>query len=85
LRAIAMNQLAQDPSIDLLIFGHSHVAALEKSPTGGVFANAGSWLDAPTYLRITSERIELMSANESAEGDRLDSIDRRSEKASANS
>ena len=27
-----------------------NVAALERSPTGGVFANAGSWLDAPTYL-----------------------------------
>jgi predicted phosphodiesterase len=84
LRAIAMNQLAEDRSLDLLIFGHSHVAALEKSPGGGVFANAGSWLDAPTYLRITGERIELMSARDSAEGDRLNSIDRRSEKASTN-
>ena len=84
LRAIAMNELAADQSIDLLIFGHSHVAALEKSPTGGVFANAGSWLDAPTYLRITDERIELMSAEESAEGHCLNVIDRRSEKSSAN-
>lgn len=84
LRAIAMSELASDKSIDLLIFGHSHVAALEKSPTGGVFANAGSWLDAPTYLRITEERIELKSAEGSAEGNRLNAIDRRSKEASAN-
>jgi UDP-2,3-diacylglucosamine hydrolase len=86
LRAIAMNELAGDPSIDLLIFGHSHVAALERSATGGVFANAGSWLDAPTYLRIASDVIELRSANDvSAEGDCLNSIDRRSKEAAANS
>jgi UDP-2,3-diacylglucosamine hydrolase len=85
LRAIAMSELAADPSLDLLIYGHSHVAALEQAPTGGVFANAGSWLDAPTYLRITPEAIELRSATTtSAEGDCLHSIDRRSKKATAN-
>ena len=85
LRAIAMSELAADPSLDLLIYGHSHVAALEQAPGGGVFANAGSWLDAPTYLRITPEMIELRSATTpSAEGDCLHSIDRRSKKAAAN-
>ena len=85
LRAIAMAELERDRSLQLLIYGHSHVAALERSPAGGIFANAGSWLDAPTYLRITPEVIELRSANGSAEGDRLNSIDRRSEKATADS
>jgi UDP-2,3-diacylglucosamine hydrolase len=85
LRSIAMNELAANPDTELLIFGHSHVAALERSPTGGVFANAGSWLDAPTYLVITPERIELRSAREgSPEGDCLNSIDRRAEEASTN-
>ena len=85
LRAIAMQELETDRSLDLLIYGHSHVAALEKAPGGGVFANAGSWLDAPTYIRITPERVELLSASEdSPEGDCLNSIDRRTEKASAN-
>jgi UDP-2,3-diacylglucosamine hydrolase len=85
LRSIAMNELAANPDIELLIFGHSHVAALERSPTGGVFANAGSWLDAPTYLVITPERIELRSAREgSPEGHCLNSIDRRAEEASTN-
>ncbi len=85
LRAIAMSELAADPSLELLIYGHSHVAALERSPSSGVFANAGSWLDAPTYLRVTPEAIELRSATEeSAEGDCLNSIDRRAEKAATN-
>ena len=84
LREIAMRELASDSSVELLIYGHSHVAALERSANGGVFANAGSWLDAPTYLRITAEQIELRSAgSDSPEGDRLDSIDRRSEEALA--
>jgi UDP-2,3-diacylglucosamine hydrolase len=81
LRAIAVHTLDADPSLDLLVFGHSHVAALERSPRGGVYANAGSWLDAPTYLAVTPERIEMRSWNGSAEGHRLNAIDRRPEKA----
>ena len=84
LREIAMRELGKSPQTELLIYGHSHVAALERSPSGGVFANAGSWLDAPTYLRITPETIELRAARSgSPEGDCLNSIDRRAEKALA--
>ena len=86
LHAIAMAELETDPELDLLIYGHSHVAALEKAPGGGVFANAGSWLDAPTYLRITGDSLELRSATQdSPEGDCLNSIDRRPKKAATNS
>jgi UDP-2,3-diacylglucosamine hydrolase len=77
LRSIALRELGSDPALELLIYGHSHVAALERAPTGGVFANAGSWLDAPTYLRVTTDTIELRSATAgSAEGDCLNAIDR---------
>jgi len=80
LRSIALRELQADPQLELLIYGHSHVAALERAPAGGVFANAGSWLDAPTYLRVTGETIELRSATAgSAEGDCLHSIDRGAE------
>jgi UDP-2,3-diacylglucosamine hydrolase len=86
LRAIAMRELETEKNLDLLIYGHSHVAALEQTSGGGVFANAGSWLDAPTYLRVTPEAIELRSNREgSPEGDCLDSIDRRSKEALSNS
>ena len=83
LRRVAFEQLQQDPSLDLVVFGHSHVAALERSPTGGVYANAGSWLESPTYLKITPDVVELRvwGAGGSAEGVRLDSLDRRAEKA----
>lgn len=84
LRAIAMRELEADPSLDLLVYGHSHVAALERVNDRGVFANAGSWLDAPTFLRVTEEKIELRSATGSAEGDCLHSIDRRPEESLAN-
>ncbi len=81
LRDHAAERLNSETDLDLLIYGHSHVAALERVSRGGVFANAGSWLEAPTYLVITGESVTLMRDDGSAEGDRLDSIDRRTEKA----
>lgn len=82
LRKVALSTLDEDRSLDLVLFGHSHVATLERAPGGGVYANAGSWLDAPTYLRITEPAIELLRwESASAEGVRLHSIDRRAEKA----
>jgi UDP-2,3-diacylglucosamine hydrolase len=62
LQNVAMRLLASDSSLDLVIFGHSHVATLERGAgeRGGVYANAGEWLEDPTYLRIDSERIELL-------------------------
>jgi hypothetical protein len=44
--------------------------------SGGVFGNAGSWLDAPTYLRLTDEAIELREWDGSAQGKCLNSINR---------
>lgn len=77
LRQIALSTLSADPALDLLVYGHSHVATLERSPTGGVFGNAGSWLDAATYLVIRDAVVELREADGSAEGNCLNSIDRR--------
>lgn len=77
LRTIALGALAARSELDLLLYGHSHVATLERAPAGGVYANAGSWLDAPTFLAVTPERIELREWRGSAEGLRLDALDRR--------
>ena len=71
------------PDLELLIYGHSHVPALMRLPASGVYANAGSWLDAPTFLRATSERVELRRWDGSAEGLHLDALDRVTEKALA--
>jgi UDP-2,3-diacylglucosamine hydrolase len=83
LRAVAEATLKADPSLELLVFGHSHVAALERMPSGNVYANAGSWLDAPTFLAITPERIALRQWEGSAEGPDLYSLDRPAKEATA--
>ena len=79
LRSIALATLAATPSLDLVVYGHSHVAALERSAGGGVYANAGSWLSRPTYLRLTEQSAELREWDGSAEGQRLDAVNRRAE------
>lgn len=75
LRAYAGKELEDTPGLELLVYGHSHVAALERMEHG-VFANAGSWLDAPTFLKLTEKAVELREWDGSAEGKRLHSVDR---------
>jgi len=65
---------------DLIVFGHSHVATLERLPHGAVYGNAGSWLDAPTFLRVNDERIALRRWDGSAESADLHAFDRPAEK-----
>jgi UDP-2,3-diacylglucosamine hydrolase len=81
LRAYAQQELEKAKDLDLLVYGHSHVAALERMPGGGVFANAGSWLEAPTFLRVADDSVELLEWDGSAEGKRLDAVDLRAKKA----
>lgn len=76
LRKYAEQHLSATPDLDLLVYGHSHVPALERTQSGGVFANAGSWLDAPTYLKVTDEAIELREWDGSAQGACLNSVNR---------
>jgi UDP-2,3-diacylglucosamine hydrolase len=75
LRAYAQVQLDKNSELDLLVYGHSHVPALERMERG-IFANAGSWLDAPTFLRLTDEVVELRQWDGSAQGACLNSINR---------
>ena len=76
LRAFAKQQLAAAKDLDLLVYGHSHVAALERMESGGIFANAGSWLDAPTFIKLSELAIELREWDGSAQGNCLNSINR---------
>ncbi|HEU4643559.1 MAG TPA: UDP-2,3-diacylglucosamine diphosphatase [Gemmatimonadaceae bacterium] len=78
LQRVAIEQLEAHPETELVVFGHSHVPALERARTGGVYANPGAWMDAPTFLVVTPERVELRRWSESAEGDLLHALDRRS-------
>ena len=81
LRSVAAGVLDANPQLELIVYGHSHIAALERMPGGGVYANAGSWLDAPTYLVVTPERIALRTWDASAEGADLHALERVAEKA----
>ena len=81
LRSVAMSTLAERPALDLVVYGHSHAIALERSPSGSVYANPGAWMDGATYLRIDERGLAIHRWNGSAEGDRLDAVDRPAEKA----
>ncbi|HEX5437570.1 MAG TPA: UDP-2,3-diacylglucosamine diphosphatase [Gemmatimonadaceae bacterium] len=59
LRAVAVEAVRMHPETELVIYGHSHVPALERVGARGVYANAGSWLEAPTYLVITPQQAQL--------------------------
>ena len=81
LRRVAFDRLARGDRTDLVIYGHAHEAELARATTGGVYANAGTWLSAPTFLRITDDAVELRRWSGSPEGDRLDALERLTEKA----
>jgi UDP-2,3-diacylglucosamine hydrolase len=80
LRAVAAAELARQPELELLVYGHSHVPTLERMPSGQIYANAGSWLDTPTYLVATPGRIALREwRSGSTEGPDLHVLDRVAE------
>ena len=83
LDAAARVGVGRSVDVDLIVFGHSHVATLERLPGGAVYANPGSWLDAPTFLRITDDRIALRQWDGSAESADLDAFDRPAKEALA--
>ena len=70
-----------DPSLELVLLGHSHVATLDRLPTGAAYGNPGSWLDAPTFLKITDDAIALRQWNGSAESADLHAFHRSTKKA----
>src|SRR5690606_29975058 len=87
LHEIALRELDSNASLDLLIFGHSHTPALARASGGGVYANAGSWLDEPLALVVEDTRIALASIDDagriSAQRDSLHLLDRRAEEGLA--
>jgi UDP-2,3-diacylglucosamine hydrolase len=68
-----------EPALELLVFGHSHVSTLERLPGGAAYGNPGSWLDAPTFLRVTNESIALRRWDGSAESADLHAFHRAAE------
>jgi UDP-2,3-diacylglucosamine hydrolase len=58
LRKVAHERLQGAAAPQLLVFGHSHVATMERVGHN-VFANPGAWMDAPRLLRITPAAVSL--------------------------
>jgi UDP-2,3-diacylglucosamine hydrolase len=81
LRAAAERISTADRSVDLILMGHSHVASLAPLDTGAAYGNSGSWLDAPTFIRITEDAVSLREWNGSAESADLHAFHRPAEKA----
>jgi UDP-2,3-diacylglucosamine hydrolase len=80
----AAERIAQaDRSLDLVLMGHSHVPTLERLSNGTAYGNGGSWLDGPTFLRVTDERIAMRSWDGSAESADLHALDRSAKKTLA--
>jgi UDP-2,3-diacylglucosamine hydrolase len=77
LRQVGLRTLRANTALDLVVYGHSHVPALERVETGGIYANPGAWLSEPTFLIIDDTTIRRQRWTGSAEGDRLDALDRR--------
>ena len=66
----AKTRARRDHRPGLLVYGHSHVRCARADGERAEYSrNAGSWLDAPTYLRLTDEVVELRRWDGSSEGD----------------
>ena len=79
LREAAARVLTARRDINLLVYGHSHVASLEEIAPRQIYGNPGSWLDAPHYLRITDNRVTLRQWTGLAESADLHAFDRPTE------
>ena len=83
LREAAERISAADHTLDLVVLGHSHVATLERLSGGTAYGNPGSWLDAPTFLRVTDEQVALRRWDGSAEGPDLHTLHRSAKESLA--
>ena len=59
MKRVALERLGAEPSLELYVYGHTHAPAIGRTAGGGVFVNPGAWMDEPTFLRITPEKVEL--------------------------
>lgn len=81
LREAAARVTQAAPDVNLVVFGHSHVATLEQLASGAIYGNAGSWLNAPTFLRVTDDSVALRQWDGSAESADLNAFHRSAKKS----
>jgi UDP-2,3-diacylglucosamine hydrolase len=51
--------LRREPSLGLVIMGHTHRAALTRGPRGGEYLNPGAWFDGFRYATVAPAGCEL--------------------------
>jgi UDP-2,3-diacylglucosamine hydrolase len=79
----ARRELGRRSELELLVYGHSHVATLTRISPTQIYGNPGSWLDRSTFLRITDSRVALCEWDGSTESADLDAFDRTTEESLA--
>lgn len=75
LKEVARRQIVANPTIDLIVHGHTHVPVVERVESAW-YANAGAWYLDQQYLRITGNLLERRVWRGSGEGDLLDAVNR---------
>lgn len=81
LRDAAFARMAMPGGPTLVVYGHSHVAGIDRAPNGGVYANPGAWAEAPRWLEVTATRVVLRERAASGEVHDLDAAERPGEEA----
>jgi UDP-2,3-diacylglucosamine pyrophosphatase LpxH len=51
--------MVREPSLGLVIMGHTHRAALTRGPHGGEYLNPGAWFDGFRYATVGPAGCEL--------------------------
>ena len=52
LEAWAIERLRQDPELDLIVLGHTHVPLLREAEPGRWYVNTGDWVKHRSYLKL---------------------------------
>lgn len=55
----ATRLLAEDPELELVVFGHAHRPELREAFPGRCYLNAGDWIHHHTYGLVTPRHLEL--------------------------
>jgi UDP-2,3-diacylglucosamine hydrolase len=55
----AAKLLKEDPSFDLIVFGHSHRPELREVEPGRFYLNAGDWIHHMSYALVGTHKLEL--------------------------
>lgn len=58
-RVWAERALAEDPSADLLVMGHTHAPALVEAGANRTYLNPGAWVDGLRYAIVAGREAEL--------------------------